>query len=227
MKKKRRRSDEAAARHRKRYLEIIKRQKRLGSGQETSRESETTSACTSTEGRRPLCKYYYRTGSCVHGSSCNFSHDCIPITSKELKLCRYYLQDPSRCKYTADDCKYSHDPGLFLCRNAVINGVCNNMAYCDFKHLDAASIASLDDAERLKFCYNNKRFLTDLLLRHANRSSPPTDSLDDARSTKARPSDDQMSQLLDIDESYLATLPWYLQYVNTLLIRDHETRENG
>ncbi|CDR94952.1 hypothetical protein, conserved [Babesia bigemina] len=230
LKKKRRRSEEAAARHRQRYLEILKRRAesqshRVESQAWTPRQS--SSHLPSSDTKRPLCKFYYRTGSCVHGTSCSFSHDCVPLTSKDLKLCRYYIQGPTKCKYSASACKYSHDPSLFLCRNSVLHGSCSNESHCNFKHLDAETISALDDAEKLKFCYNNKRFLKDLLIRHiegANASDPPDSPREESSSANhgAIP-----HKLLALSPSYLADLPWYLRFLHTLLVRDHELGENG
>ncbi|GBE61820.1 zinc finger containing protein [Babesia ovata] len=230
LKKKRRRSEEAAARHRQRYLEILKRREESKSHCSesqgpTTRQSTTHSSSSDT--KRTLCKYYYRSGSCVHGTNCSFSHDCVPLTSKDLKLCRYYLQGPTKCRYSASDCKYSHDPSLFICRNSVVLGNCNKELHCDFKHLDAVTISSLDDAEKLKFCYNNKRFLKDLLLRHVEGAAA------DATSDLLREESSSANhgtvprKVLELSQSDLADLPWYLQFVHTLLVRDHELNENG
>ncbi|ORM41500.1 uncharacterized protein BXIN_2590 [Babesia sp. Xinjiang] len=229
MKGKRRRSEEAAIRHRQRYMDILKRRNMSAvavSASHFPKPSHATVAPQSLDDRRPICKYYYRTGNCVHGSDCNFSHDCIPLTSKELKLCRYYLRGPSHCMYSASECKYSHDPGLFLCRNNVICGECSNESHCIFKHLDAASMATLDDAERLKFCYNNKRFLTELLLRYVNGQPTVTPSEVNIGSSREFPDDDVMPQILALKEPFLERLPWYLQLVHTLLLRDYELKEN-
>ncbi|GIX65232.1 zinc finger protein, putative [Babesia caballi] len=229
-KKKRKRSEEAAARHRQRYLEILKRHDQRKSHTSTSQAANGESAATdssSTEGRRRLCKYYYRTGACVHGDDCSFSHDCIPLTSKDLKLCRYYLQGPSKCHYSATECKYSHNPSLFLCRHSVVFGGCSSISRCDFKHMDADAIASLDDAEKLKFCYNNKRFLTGLLLRHVERSQVDATSELPNEPFHTIEGEGMLPKLLALQQHQLDTLPWYLQFVHTLLIRDHEINETS
>ncbi|EDO06101.1 Zinc finger C-x8-C-x5-C-x3-H type (and similar) family protein [Babesia bovis T2Bo] len=227
MMKKRRRSDEAVARHRQRYNKTTRRRIindwEIPENKDLNCPSRTVSDTPITD-HRPLCKYYYRTGSCLHGSDCRFSHNCLPLTSKELKLCRYFLMGPTNCKYTAAECKYSHEPGLFLCRNNIVNGECNNLLRCKFKHIDSASITSLDDAERLQFCYNNKRFLTEMLF---NRSTETYKTASDVDSATPEITDEVVSHILALKDSFLSKQPWYLQYTHLLLARDYAEDKNG
>lgn len=218
--KKRRRSKEATERHRQRYLEILRR-RRENEGVSSGRQDLRASSSSFSGKRTPaLCKYYYRTGSCVHGSSCDFSHDCIPLNTKELKLCRFYLQEGSSCRYSASECKYSHDPGLFLCRPNVVFGKCGKGAHCMFKHADDDAISSMDDAEKLRFCYNNKRFLIDLLASKVRETS-------DSIASGPLPDEILMPKLLSLEDSYVARLPWYLRVMHILLVRDHETSDSS
>ncbi|CCF73878.1 hypothetical protein BMR1_02g03640 [Babesia microti strain RI] len=165
--KRKKRSAEAANRHRKRYLEILRRKEQLEANKPLSNHTYSEVVgnqlyLSDSQKKNLICKYYYRYASCIHGDNCAFSHDCTPLTSKNLKLCKFFLQGEGKCSKSAEECCYSHDPSLFLCRSNVINGTCMNIGRCKFKHLSQSNIDALDEAEKLRFCYNNKQFLLNL-----------------------------------------------------------------
>ncbi|KAK1442564.1 hypothetical protein BgAZ_300820 [Babesia gibsoni] len=223
-KKKRKRSKEAAERKRQKYLEILRRRRENKVSKSQTAAPNDVSAPLATSGRveKRICKYFYRTGACNHGENCSFSHDCIPLNKKELKLCSFYLRGTPACKYSDEECKFSHNPSLFLCRHVVIQGTCDN-EQCMFQHPDADSIDALDDAEKLRFCYNNKRYLTSLLantlgLKLEATAGTTADDTDDHRAL--------LSQMY-MDESQLQSLPWYLNYIYTLVKRDNELYETS
>lgn len=218
-KKKKKRSKEAAERHRLKYLEILKA---MAKRRNENRNDGPTEPVNKNAGSKlvKICRYYYRSGSCVHGDSCSFSHTCIPLNSKDLKLCRFYLKTPSECKYTAAECRYSHEPRLFLCRSNVIHGICPNEDKCQFNHISEDRIEVLDDTEKLKFCYNNKNFLVNLLIKHLRDQSLLSGEILNYKTEL-----DTICKAYDKLQDH-GSIPWYLEYIFMILEKDLITSTN-
>ncbi|KAK2198397.1 bifunctional Zinc finger [Babesia duncani] len=213
-KKGRKRSAEAKERHRKRYQEILERRSKISKQVQDSIENKSGIARLQ---KKLICKYFYRTGSCIHGQDCNFSHECIPLNSKNIKLCQFFIKSPSECKYSAEECRYSHEPKLFLCRLNVINGSCENRS-CPFNHLPMNEIEKCDETEKLKFCYNNKHFLTNLLINKLNQTRDPDDQIPTGANGKH-----QLDQIVAaVQKTSRDSLPWYLNFMTVILERDFE-----
>ncbi|AFZ81456.1 hypothetical protein BEWA_008670 [Theileria equi strain WA] len=219
-KKKRKRSKEAAERHRLKYLEILKRRAKGRQESKTDSRNDATNSHNSALKPVKICRYYYRNGSCVHGESCSFSHTCIPLKSKDLKLCQFYIKMPSECKYTAAECKYSHEPRLFLCRSNVLHGICPNEGKCQFNHIPEDNIKVLDDTEKLKFCYNNKSFLANLLVKYLKDHSLLNTEISNYKTEL-----DLICKAYDKIKDH-GSIPWYLEYIFMILEKDLITSAN-
>ncbi|KEG04712.1 zinc finger protein, putative [Plasmodium vinckei vinckei] len=131
--------------------------------------------------KKDICKFFFKKGKCIHNEKCNYSHDVTPIY-KISKLCKFLIK--GNCH--KDNCMFSHDYNFFFCRNNLINNSCTNPS-CKFKHAKIdASITNTDkynsevdnllsSDDKIRFLYNNKNYLTELLI---NKYLPPDKSGD-------------------------------------------------
>ncbi|CDU19943.1 hypothetical protein YYC_00662 [Plasmodium yoelii 17X] len=120
--------------------------------------------------KKDICKYFFKKGKCLHNENCNYSHDVTPIY-KISKLCKFLIK--GNCH--KENCMFSHDYNFFFCRNNLINNSCTNPS-CKFKHakidtsitnadkynIEVDNLLSSDD--KIRFLYNNKNYLTELLI---------------------------------------------------------------
>ncbi|SBS86422.1 zinc finger protein, putative [Plasmodium ovale] len=121
-------------------------------------------------GKKEICKYYFKRGRCVHNGNCTYSHDVVPIY-KVSKLCKFLVQG----KCNNPNCIFSHDYNLFFCRNNLIFNSCKN-PFCKFKHIKIEESSentteynlqvnkALSNDDKIRFLYNNKPYLTELLI---------------------------------------------------------------
>ncbi|SBT42193.1 zinc finger protein, putative [Plasmodium ovale wallikeri] len=121
-------------------------------------------------GKKEICKYYFKRGRCVHNGNCTYSHDVEPIY-KVSKLCKFLVQG----KCNNPNCIFSHDYNLFFCRNNLIFNSCKN-PLCKFKHIKIEESSentaeynlqvnkALSNDDKIRFLYNNKPYLTELLI---------------------------------------------------------------
>ncbi|BAM42092.1 uncharacterized protein TOT_040000468 [Theileria orientalis strain Shintoku] len=225
--KRKTRSSEGYARHKQRYDQILERRKQI----EAVRSERDRYAHTETRYNRNqykdksmiICRYFYRYGKCTKGDACLFSHDCTPLNSKDLKLCHYFVKSEG-CKKSAEECKYSHEIHKFLCRQNVIAGFCNQGGKCQFNHLPIESIRRMDDTEKLKFCYNNKKFLVKSLINYLinDKWIKPQEIgvCDDIKGVTAI-----VTAYNKIPDHVVKTIPWYLHYTLLILEKDMNTMQ--
>lgn len=218
------RSGEAFARHKQRYNEILERRKMMDDRRNDIPPPPVRYGRNEYKDKsKIICRYFYRFGTCTKGEACIFSHDCTPLNSKDLKLCHFFVKNEG-CKKTAEECKYSHEIHKFLCRQNVINGFCNLGGNCQFNHMPQDSIQRMDDTEKLKFCYNNKKFLVKSLINfliNDNWINPQHIGVcDDVKGLTAI-----VTSYNNIPEKIIKTIPWYLHYTLLILEKDLNTMQ--
>lgn len=137
-----------------------------------------------------LCKDYMKDGKCVHGDSCDLSHDMTP---ERTPNCLHYAK--GNC--SKPDCPYTHSqapPSALVCRSFGLYGYCETGADCTERHVFECPDFSNTGRCKNKGCKLLHRERASVLRNQAN------DTMEDVSS------EDEVEDSDDVDSDEVAEL---------------------